>query len=145
MKDQMLGKEVVETGKVVAKAFGQFFLEHCEDPLKPIEGRIFGYLSRNPNVTAQDIAKHFSLSKSSVSESMSTLLGRGYITYEKSKEDGREKTIALTDVGRGRSNSYLKIVTMFEEKLENGFTKEEKERLLSLLEKVKKEVFANGK
>ena len=145
MKERMLGKEVVETGKIVAKAFGQFFFEHCEDPLKPVEGRIFGYLSNNPNVTAQDITKHFSLSKSSVSESLSTLLARGYITYEKSKEDGREKTIALTDVGRERSDAYLKIVMMFEDELESGFSKEEKDKLLSLLEKVKKEVSANGK
>ena len=137
MEETALSKLLIETGRNTRKAFESYYEQVCEDPLKPVAGRVFGYLARHPHSSSQDIQAEFSLSKATVSECLSLLIERGYIEYTKSKEDAREKYIELTEAGRARSKRYQKIVNEFERKFNQSFNEEELDALCRLLNKVK--------
>lgn len=130
---------IIDAGRSTSKAFESYYEYVCSDPLKPNAGRIFGYLSKHPNATSQDIQNDFGLAKATVSECLSLLLERGYISYTKSEEDAREKKITLTEVGLARAKWYSEKVATFESRLIKNFSKEELDELKRLLEKVKKE------
>ena len=138
MENDTVGKLILETGKTTRKAFDSYYLERCKDPLKPIAGRVFGYLAGHRNCSAQDIQNAFTLSKATVSECLSLLIERGYISYTKSEEDAREKVITVTEAGIARARSYANMVEAFEERLVEGFSEKELSALKTLLEKIKK-------
>ena len=137
MKQEHLGKLIIEAGHATRKSFESYFEAKTDDPLKPVAGRVFGYLAKHPDCSSQDIQNEFSLSKATVSECLSSLLERGYISYTKSKEDAREKKITLTEAGLARSQWYDSMVNEFEEIISRDFTPEEIEELRCLLEKIK--------
>ena len=137
MEKEPLGKQIIETGRATRKAFENYFAVFCDDLLKPIAGRVFGYLAHHSESSSQDIQHVFGLSKATVSECLSLLIERGYISYEKSEKDGREKTIRLTKQGLARSQRYHEMVSRFEALLTEPFTEEEQEVLSKLLEKVR--------
>ena len=146
MKKDPIGKQVLDAGKSTRKAFEAFYLSVCDEPLKPVAGRVFGYLAHHPEASSQDIQREFSLSKATVSECLSLLIARDYISYEKSEKDGREKTIKLTEEGYALANRHQQIVAQFDECLNQGFTEEELNTLSDLLKKVRKrtEEIAHG-
>ena len=137
MNKDPLGKQIVETGKSTRKAFEAYMASFCDDTLKPIAARVFGYLAHHPESSSQDIQREFSLSKATVSECLSLLIERGYISYEKSEKDGREKTIKLTEEGLACANLYQEKVSGFEARLTETFTEEELDTLTALLDKVR--------
>ena len=131
-----VGKDIIDAGKSIHHALDEYFQTCVKDPLKPIAGRILGYLYAHRGASSSDIQKHFALSKASVSENLSILIDRGDIVYEKSDIDGREKTISLTDQGIERAKQFRQIIVDFEKKLSKGLSESEMkelERLLSVV------------
>lgn len=147
MAQKRLGKAIIETGKSTSKAFDYFFTSLCDDKLNPAIGMVFGYIVRHPEVRFQDIVAEFSLAKATVSDYLAVLLERGYIKYEKSVEDAREKVIILTEAGMRRSSLFLSVVEQFDNRIETALTEEERDTLFRLLDKIKAvtEDINNGK
>ena len=140
MNHNIVTRELVQTGKKVHRRFDEYFNRVCDDPLKPSAGRILGYLSCHNEASSQELQEHFKLAKATVSEGLSSLEERGYITYEKSPNDAREKIIRLTDAGKARAEAFQKICDDFDELVLKGLTIEEIQVLSKLLGKIDKEV-----
>lgn len=140
MNHNIVTRELVQTGKKVHRCFDDYFNRVCDDPLKPSTGRILGYLSCHNEASSQELQDHFKLAKATVSEGLSFLEERGYITYEKSLDDAREKVIRLTEDGQVCAQAFQKICDDFDELVLRGLTMDEIRTLSKLLGKINEEV-----
>lgn len=95
-------------------------LQSKNNKLSNIQIQILIYLlNRSEEIcTLTHLSKNFSITKSSLSDSVKALESKGYITKVKSKEDSRVQRIILTDTGKGLaihlsdfSNSIMSITS----------------------------------
>lgn len=128
--DQEVARTIRRLGKNVRCAVERKLTPAIPEDLKPHDGRILGFLLKNPEAGSLEIQEHFCLSKSSVSEALSRLIDAGYITYEKSPKDAREKVIRLTKKGNNHEANIGVLFGELDSELTNGLTQEEKETFL---------------
>ena len=56
-----------------------------------------GYLYQNDGITQNDLAKEFFVDKAAITRTLKNMEEKGFVKRVKSKEDGRERRIYLTD------------------------------------------------
>lgn len=92
----------------------------------------------NGRITMNNIGKLTGKKKSTLTDMIKKLVTLGYINRDKCPEDARSIEISLTDKGWAFQPTFKEISTNLLEKAYYGFTEEEKELLVSLLVKIKK-------
>jgi MarR family transcriptional regulator, organic hydroperoxide resistance regulator len=89
-------------------------------------------------MTMNGIAKFIGKRKSTVTDMVKKLEKLGYISRQKSKIDARVIEVTLTEKGWVFKDTFKKISAELLEKTYAGFTEEEKEVLMGLLLKIRK-------
>lgn len=119
--------------------------KYIEDELKirGIEGLVVSHgnildilYDNNGRLTMKEISDGINRSKSTVTQLVDKLLLYGYVTKETNREDKRFSYIVLTEKGLQIKNDFKEISDKVIKKFFNGFTEEEAENLLLLLNRV---------
>jgi len=89
-------------------------------------------------MTMNGIAKFVGKRKSTITDMVKKLEKLGYVSREKSREDARVIEVSLTEKGWEFRETFKKVSKKLLDKTYEGFSKEEKEVLMGLLFKVRK-------
>jgi DNA-binding MarR family transcriptional regulator len=74
------------------------------DPLRG-QGRVLALLAAKPETTQRELSYLLDMRQQSLSELLAKLEDKGYVTREKSAQDGRVTVVRLTDAGREKAPS----------------------------------------
>ena len=101
-------------------------------------GSILGILFRNGGkLRMKEIAEKINRDKSTVTHHIHTLIDLGYVKKEKSGADGRETFVVLTSKGLKLEEPVKAISRKLLSRAYRNFSEEEKQNLVSLLEKMR--------
>ena len=92
-----------------------------------VEGRFLGYIYdyQDEGVISSDLVRAFQLKKSTVSETLSSLQGKGFIEFAPTEEDRRKKIIRLGKKGMEHQKEIAPIIEEFDSILDNALSEEE--------------------
>lgn len=103
------------------------------DPLRG-QGRVLALLKAKPETTQRELSFLLDMRRQSLSELLAKLEEKGYITREKSQEDGRVTVVRLTDAGSEAAPSPDQMETRADAL--DCLSEEEQEQLETLTDKV---------
>ena len=112
---------------------GKTLQERGVDDLGPQAAHILFYLSKNKDASSGDLREAQGSSKASISEGLATLVDKGYIEYQSSERDRREKRIVLTEKGIEHQRRASEAIQSAITALLEGVPPEEEERLKTTL------------
>jgi DNA-binding MarR family transcriptional regulator len=92
--------------------------------------------NNNGRLTMKEISEGINRSKSTVTQLVDKLLAYGYVTKEADSTDKRISYIVLTELGMGIKKDFKEISDRVIQEFFQGFTEEEAETLLILLDRV---------
>ena len=70
------------------------------EPLTMIEVHTLTYIEDNPGITPSDLVRYWELTKGAISQILSRLCDRGFITKEKAPDNAKTVLLYATDEGR---------------------------------------------
>ena len=146
MKNEVI-RDIGTLGREIRVGFINYVNARVEDGPTPIEGITLSFLAENPDAEAKDVGEKFKINKSTVSEVLHSLEGRGYITCQRSSTDGRRKTIVITEKGLDHTKKVHDIGNAYDSILAKDLTEEEIEILEKAMGKVRdgiKEALEDG-
>lgn len=91
-------------------------------------------LERHDGLTAAQLARDSFVTAQSMADMVRTLEGRGYVVRHPNPANRRELLIALTDLGHRLLADYERLVREVEQRMTDGLTAEETDRLRSALD-----------
>ncbi|MBQ4249681.1 MAG: MarR family transcriptional regulator [Clostridia bacterium] len=129
----LIGRKIVQIGN---RASSMRIADLKEQGLTPTQSDTLLYYGAHPNSSISDLKEHLRVSHQAASGIIARLRGRGYLDIASSREDGRAVSVFLTNEGRKvydtlKANGYAAGKEFL-----SPLTKEEKEKLLELLNKL---------
>ena len=106
---------------------------------------ILVYISEKEIVFQKDIEKEFGITRSTASKVISLMESKGMILRKSVRNDLRLKQLVLTDKAKMIVESVKKDLNSFEERLTLGLTKEDKDNLLSIMNKLENNILGGKK
>lgn len=106
--------------------------------IAPSWGDILYVLDQKGTTTLQEVANHTIKDKSTISSIINKLQAGGYIVKEKDSTDGRYTNLTLTPRAKKLRPALLKISGKMNARLFEGFSKDDKQTLFKLMEKLSK-------
>lgn len=104
--------------------------------LTAAQGHVMGFLAHSKTPPCpRDIEQHFNLSHPTVSGLLSRLEKKNFIELRPDEHDRRCKRIFILPRGRDCLDTMYQTILSNEERLVAGFTDEEKDQFISLLER----------
>ncbi len=134
--DVHIGKLVSIFYKRIHRRIGR---EVSQYGLTSIQSRILGFVyneSAKRDIFQKDIEEEFEIRRSSVTSVLQLMEKKGYIKRISVSEDARLKKIILTEMGTEIQNKIYNRILEFEKSLEDGLNSEEKEILVSLINRL---------
>ena len=118
-------------------------IHQIDDPLPPLEKHemtpaqlgYLDFLHKNPGCKQSDLADVFGFKPASISTMIRTLEDKGLLTRTTHPLDGRAWHLSLTPKGQNISEEIIDFRTKRIERLLEKLNQEEKENLITLLEK----------
>ena len=98
--------------------------------------KVMNCLWRNDNIAQTEIQKFINIKPSSLTRLLDTLEKKGFIVRLPSIKDSRVKLISLTNIGTELKKEAWDTILSLEDKLINGFTKEEKDLAVTYLRRM---------
>ncbi len=146
MKEEMtLGLQLKQTSKTIKKyvqnKIENNFKEHAVH-ITLSEGMIMHYVYKHSDeiVTAKTLIARFSLSKATMSQTLTSLLRKGLIHYDECKNDGRMKRIILSKKAEKLESDINQSLTESDAFFKDAFTEEEFSTFITLLDKLRQHV-----
>lgn len=105
------------------------------DRMKGTNQRIIAFIEthKDQDVFQKDLEREFGITRSAASKAVNCLIRDGYMLHESVPYDARLKKLVLTEKSRGILDVMHAHEQEFEDALTDGFTEEERERILSYL------------
>ncbi len=101
---------------------------------------ILSLLSKESNLTQNEIAQRLSLTQASVTMNLARMEKAGLIYKSPDDRDGRKLRINATDLGAERYREIEKLLVNFENTIFKGFDETEKETILTNLIKISENI-----
>ena len=105
-----------------------------------VEWRVLSMLAVESNIPAQRICQVVGLDKSAVSKSVQFLQNGGYLQSQVDPEDARRYTLSLTAAGQALHDRVFDVAQERERRLLETLSEEEVESLLSMLNRIHKQI-----
>ncbi|RGY96935.1 MarR family transcriptional regulator [Clostridium sp. AM58-1XD] len=92
---------------------------------------VLSYLTahESPNLVATAVHRDLHISRASVSTLLKRLKGKGYLNFQASPDDDRQKRIVLTEKARRMKLEMERKALIIDEKIYEGFSQEERTAL----------------
>lgn len=97
--------------------------------------KILNYLINNGECTQNEVASYFKLDPASISRMVETMSKKGFISVEMDSQCRRRNILKITEKGTEAIKKWQDGCRKTEEKMLNGFTSEERNMLVELLQK----------
>ena len=121
----------------IANRFRRFGDENLQkEGITVSQLRVIAYISRNGKkgaVYQKDLEEHLSVRRSSVTSLLKNMEKSGILQRFGAEGDGRAKTLVLTKKGEALDESLRNYINSLEEKMMDGFSSKEKEKLQDYL------------
>ncbi len=101
------------------------------------EWRVLTALAAEPNSTANRLCEIAQLDKAAASRSLKALEGDGRVTIAPHKSDARKRIVTFTPAGLKLYEKILDVAQSRQARIATGFTAEETNTLISLLNRVR--------
>ena len=109
---------------------------HGMKALSPSHGAILSELFVHQRLTMSDLSARIDRDRSTVTTLVAKLVEHGFVVRQRAATDGRVTHISLTDKGKGLEASFHEISHRMLERTFKGFSAEEKDLLMQLLNRV---------
>ncbi len=140
MKKNNAIKQINDLHAALRNLFRRSYADMVPEGLTPLEGKFIGYIGDHQDepggVISRDLIEEFGLRKPTVSETLATLIKKGYILFIKDREDGRMKSIVLTEKGRDYYAAASPIMEGFDCSFNDVLTEEEQKQLENISNKL---------
>ena len=100
------------------------------------EWRVIAVIGRFPGLSAVEVAERTMLDKVAVSRAVTKLIRNGHIDREFADADKRRSILNLTDQGQTLHDEIAAVALNFEHELLDGFTSEELEEMMRIMERL---------
>ena len=136
----LVGRKIRHLSRVLKKAADQECENHINVGLTAMEGMmLFRIGNQGVKVETKDLLAQFRLSKSTLSELLSSLEKKGYLVYVQSAADKRKKCVVLTEKGQQHVQNAHKVFADFEKRL----LQDVEEKDLEAFERIYQKILAN--
>jgi len=145
MSDKINKNIITAIDKIFAIQRLHFWEIGKEDKLSPIQIQFIEYISKNPVdfCTISNLSKEYDLKKPTVSDSVSSLIDKGYLKKFRDNKDARVFYFTLTEKIRSKLSDFEKRYDKLNAVL-NTLPLEEKEILSKVLLKIISEYYSDG-
>ena len=109
---------------------------NSEKEVVPGQYPLLNYLSKNPDASQQDLANMLFVSPASVAQSTTRLQTVGMLEKMSDPENLRKNRLRVTPAGQAVVDSFHKLAEQVDQKTFAGFTEEEEAQLLTLLNRM---------
>ena len=132
-----IGLEVTRTGRLLNRAF--------DAELVGAGGSLPAWLivtalKRADHTMQRDIAAAIGIEDATLTHHLNRMEDAGYISRHRAAENRRTQRVTLTDTGEALFSRMLATVIAFDQRLRQGFTDEELDRMRALLERLRTNV-----
>ncbi len=140
MKKNNAIKQINDLHAALRNLFRHSYADMVPEGLTPLEGKFIGYIGDHQDepdgVISRDLIEEFGLRKPTVSETLASLIEKGYILFVKDREDGRMKSIVLTEKGHDYFEAASPIMEGFDCSFNDVLTEEEKKQFENISNKL---------
>lgn len=139
MKNHTAIQQVEELHAALRNLFRRNYEEYFPAGISPLESKFIGYVGDHQDeggAISRDLIKAFGLRKATVSETVSSLIKKGYMQFVKDREDGRMKSIVLTEKGKDYFSIVTPIIEGFDCSFDDVLTKEESAQFEAAIQKL---------
>lgn len=139
MKQKSIGMEIRSVTNLVKRYIDNSPHFQCAQRITGINGWIIAYLYQNENrdIFQRDLEEKFTATRSTISRVLKTMEQKGFIKRRNVDSDARLKKLILTEKAKNIHQAIVEELRDVETKLMKGFSKEEREKLFSYLERMK--------
>ena len=132
-----LRKLVTMLGRSLGRRFKEAYAPRLSVNLSQLEAMCFDFISNRNCRSASDLVSEFNINKSTVSESLMSLEGKGLIKTSVSSEDKRKRDIVVTEKGWAFHDEFEEVNKVYEAHIAQILGGEQnKESLYSALKKL---------
>ena len=131
--------------KVSSKSVGAYLSSNLPTDLTESEYILLGYISLNEGKSTCDIASSMGLAKGTVSETIKSLIEKGFVFTKRSENDKRRFFLYPTEKAKKRHEDVKTCFKEIDNSFEKGITTEEKEIFIRVLEKIENNIVEGGK
>ena len=139
-QNSRIGFEIKTITNLIKRQFDSSNVIKDLDNMTGMHGWIIGYLynkSQQGDVFQRDLERQFSIRRSTATKILQLMEKNGLIIRHAVDFDARLKKLVLTDKAIAIHQLVQKEIDKTEDRLTKGFTQQEKDTLLGLLEKIK--------
>lgn len=136
-----IGFEIKAISNIIRRELNVTFSSPEFGGLTGTQNAMMGYImdaSKTQDVFQRDVEKEFDVRRSTATVMLQGLEQKGYIRRLPVEQDARLKKIVVTEKAEKQQERVRHEIDLFHEKMEKGFTEEEREQLFYLLNKIKK-------
>lgn len=117
------------------------FHEYCNKTLKELDlsqGLLFYiiYIGKHPNTSPKQLTEFLHMDTGHTTRTLTKLEDSGFITQKVNKDDKRSRILNLTKKGEEAFELSHHLFSNWDQEIMNDFSPEEREQLLSLLNKL---------
>ena len=138
-ENRKIGFEIKSANNLVRRRLDIYFAKAGVDEISGVQGPMLRYIndySKERDVFQRDLEKEFHIRRSTATVLLQNMEQKGYIRREPVERDARLKKIVVTDKAVKADQAIRKQLDAFNEELEAGITREEKEVFLKILDKI---------
>ncbi len=139
MKKRNVIHQVEELHAALRHLFRKNYEDYFPAGISPMESKFIGYVGTHQDeggVISRDLLQAFGLRKPTVSETIASLIRKGYMQFVKDREDGRMKSIVLTEKGQEYFALVTPIIEGFDGSFDDVLTKKEAEQFEATCQKL---------
>ena len=134
-----IGVEVHKADRVIGRCLSNRVKAAGIDEVTIVHGWVIRYLyeRRSEDVFQKDLEQHFSVGRSSVTNTIKLMEKKGFICRESVTRDARLKKVSLTDKGIQTHEEMTKITEQMDDFLLRGVGKEDLKIFLGVIRKIR--------
>ncbi len=143
-----IGFQIKSINNLIRRRLDVRFTEAGLNELCGMQGPMIGYIynrSKTQDVFQKDIEKEFNIRRSTATVMLQNLEQKGLIIRQAVEHDARLKKILVTQKATECHLRVREQIDAFNEELEKGITKEEKEAFFRILKKIEGNLTENPK
>ena len=131
--------------KVSSKSVGAYLSANLPTDLTESEYILLGFICLNEGKSTCDIASSMGLAKGTVSETIKSLIGKGFVFAKQSEKDRRRSFVYPTEKAKRRHDDVKACFKDIDNFFEKGITAEERDIFVRVLEKLENNIVEGGK
>jgi len=139
MQSRQIGHAIIRTSNAIRRCTvgdGECFPAPATAAQNFFLGFLYRRMLEGVPVYQRDLEAEFSVRRSTASGILSKMEQNGLLRREPDQNDARRKSLVLTDAGAAICKARRERIRAFEQSLVRDFTEEERDQLLSLLQRV---------